>query len=262
MDKKACIEFLQNEGYEITKKQKKTKEKKTEETENEKYGRFLKNAIWDGNFKRFWNLIKKHGTEILKTQGAQNAAIVACTRGKHDISGNRYSDYIDEPEEYLKIVKYLLDNDVDVNYSDTPDNLNYSLLTYASMYGSYDIINELIKRGANPTHIDGTGKMPIDWAIARRHIKCIVCFVNETNINEIVERIIKKNKCNIMNPLVTLDFIRDTNVVLMSIVNDIINKGFPFNPRIKNESGHDLIYIANENSRFNLAKFFSDNYPA
>lgn len=76
---------------------------------------------------------------------------------------------------YLEIVKYLVDNDFEVNARVTFGN--ETALILASQYGHLEIVNFLISRGAEKNAQDYFGFTALMWASVRGYFKIVQCLV-------------------------------------------------------------------------------------
>ena len=68
-----------------------------------------------------------------------------------------------------ELARLFLDNDADISIKD--NNYKRTALHFAALYGQLDIVDALVKKGANVNERDAAGKMPLDYANQYGHEK-------------------------------------------------------------------------------------------
>ncbi|MFC2141340.1 ankyrin repeat domain-containing protein [Acidobacteriota bacterium] len=72
-------------------------------------------------------------------------------------------------EGNLELVRLFLDNDADISIKD--NNYKKTALHFAALYGQLDIVDALVKKGANVNETDADRKTPLDYANQYGHEK-------------------------------------------------------------------------------------------
>jgi ankyrin repeat protein len=68
-----------------------------------------------------------------------------------------------------ELATLFLDNDADISIKD--NNYKRTALHFSALYGQLDIVNALVRKGANVNELDAAGKTPLDYAIRYGHEK-------------------------------------------------------------------------------------------